>query len=97
MTTNSMKISITIDLPELEELIREARTKREWSQNGLAFEMRSLGIKITAQNIHRIESGETKVLPYETLEQLCQGLGLDLRTKLREACLSQVSFLKSEQ
>lgn len=93
MTTKSMRVSITIDLPALEEILKEARMSHEWSQNELAFQMRSLGIKITAQNIQKIEAGETKILPYETLEQLCQGLGIDLSSKLREQCLSQVPFL----
>jgi transcriptional regulator with XRE-family HTH domain len=90
-----MKISITIDVPNLEEVIKAERGKKEMSQNGLAFKMISQGTKITAQNIHRIESGETKILPYETLAQLCQGLGIDLTKELKAACLSQVPFLKN--
>jgi transcriptional regulator with XRE-family HTH domain len=93
MTTKSMRVSITVDVPTLEEILKEARMEHNWSQNELAFQMRALGIKITGQNIQKIEAGDTKVLPYETLEKLCQGLGIDLNSRLREHCLAQISFL----
>ncbi len=90
-----MKVSITIDIPNLEEMLRDARNSLDLSQNDLAHQIRLLGTRITAQNIQKIESGETKALPYETLQNLCEGLGLDLDQELREACQAQVPFLKT--
>lgn len=91
-----MKVSFTIDVPELEDILRDARNSLDLSQNDLAHQIRLLGMKITPQNIQKIESGETKALPYETLEMLCQGLKLDLEKRLREACQAQVPFLRTE-
>jgi transcriptional regulator with XRE-family HTH domain len=92
-----MKISITVDIPDLEDILRDARNSLKLSQNDLAHQIRLLGMKTTAQNIQKIESGETKTLPYETLQKLCEGLGLDLDEHLREACQAQVPFLKTEE
>lgn len=90
-----MKVSITVDILNLEEILRDARNSLDLSQNDLAHQIRSLGMRITAQNIQKIESGETKTLPYETLQKLCEGLGLDLNQRLREASLAQVPFLRT--
>jgi len=90
-----MKVSFTVDVPDLEDILRDARNSLDLSQNDLAHQIRLLGMKITAQNIQKIESGETKALPYETLQMLCQGLGVDLEQRLREACQAQVPFLRA--
>ncbi len=90
-----MKVSITIDIPNLEEVLRGARNKLDMSQNDLAHRVHSQGMRITAQNIQRVESGETKTLPYETLQKICDGLGLDLDKELREACQVQLPFLEA--
>lgn len=50
-------------------LLRELRTSRKLSQNKLAQR-----VEMTLQNLQRIEYGDAKSIPLDTLAKLCQAL-----------------------
>ncbi len=49
--------------------LKEIRTKRGLSQNGLAQQ-----VGMTLQNIQKIEYGQAKSIPLDTLDKLCKAL-----------------------
>ena len=53
--------------------LKELRKKKGLSQNGLA---QALGM--TLQNVQRIEYGQAKSIPFETLDDLCDILDCDI-------------------
>jgi DNA-binding Xre family transcriptional regulator len=85
-----MKIAITIELPELEKELKTWRDAKGWSLNDLSRQITLEGKRMTSQNIQRIEVGDTKVVPYETLQTICDALGLDLMPQIAEAIKTQI-------
>src|SRR6478672_546483 len=85
-----MKIAITIEVPELEKEIKTWRDAKGWSLNDLSRQITLEGKRMTSQNIQRIETSETKVVPYETLKTICDAMGLDLMPQIAEAIQTQI-------
>jgi DNA-binding Xre family transcriptional regulator len=85
-----MKIAITIELPELEKKLKTWRDAKGWSLNDLSRQITLEGKRMTSQNIQRIETGETKAVPYETLQTICNALGVDLMPQIAEAIQTQI-------
>lgn len=90
LATQPMKIAITIELPELEKDLKAWRDGKGWSLNELSGQITLKGKRMTGQNIQKIETGETKVVPYETLKIICAALGLDLTPQITEALTKQI-------
>jgi len=85
-----MKIAITIELPEMEKELKTWRDTKGWSLNDLSRQITLEGKRMTSQNIQRIETSETKVVPYETLKIICDAMGLDLMPQIVEAIQTQI-------
>ena len=76
-------------------LLRELRTSRKLSQNKLAQR-----VEMTLQNLQRIEYGDAKSIPLDTLAKLCQALDCtpgDLLVLIPDAGDQKSSLEKEEE
>jgi transcriptional regulator with XRE-family HTH domain len=89
-----MRVSFTIEVDGIEEILRDSRTSRNISLNDLIHLM---SIRMTPQHIQKIESGGAKTVPYETLNAVCEGLGINVDSRLKEACQAQIPFLNRNE
>ena len=76
-------------------LLKEVRKSRKLSQNKLAQH-----VGMTLQNIQRIEYGDAKSIPLETLDKLCQALNCqpgDLLVWIPDGDGGQASSIEQEK
>lgn len=83
-----MKVVITVDIPGLENEIKQARTHIGLSLNDL-----SRRFDMSAGNIQRIETGINKTVPLETLLALTEVLEIDVRER---AIAAVIDLLRRE-
>lgn len=79
-----MKVVIEVELPGLSNDLRQARLK-----TGLTPTRIASNADMTTANLYRIEGGEHKRIPLDTLIRLSSALGVDVSDRVRDSVLAQ--------
>jgi transcriptional regulator with XRE-family HTH domain len=80
MSEELMQVTLSVDVPHLGTRIKAAREKSGMSPTKIA----ALADMSTA-NLYRIESEDTKSIPWDTLKRLGKALGEDFDTEVKAA------------
>ncbi|MFZ4677721.1 MAG: helix-turn-helix domain-containing protein [Nodosilinea sp.] len=80
MTQELMLVTLSVDVPQLGTRIKAAREKSGKSPTAIAAMA-----EMSVGNLYRIESEDTKSIPWETLKRLGRALGEDFDTEVKAA------------
>lgn len=80
MTPELMQVTLSVEVPQLGTRIKAAREKSGKSPTKIA----ALA-DMSVANLYRIESEDTKSIPWDTLRRLGEALGEDFDAEVRAA------------
>jgi len=80
MSLELMQVTLSVDVPQLGPRIKAAREKRGQSPTKVA----ALA-DMSVANLYRIESEDTKSIPWDTLKRLGEALGEDFDAEVKAA------------
>jgi len=80
MSLELMQVTLSIDVPQLGSRIKAAREKSGYSPTKVA----ALA-DMSVANLYRIESEDTKSIPWDTLKRLGTALGEDFDAEVKAA------------
>lgn len=75
-----MQVTLSVDVPELGTKIKAAREK-----SGKSPTMIAALAEMSVANLYRIESEDTKSIPWDTLKRLGEALGEDFNAEVKAA------------
>lgn len=79
-----MQVTLSVDLPNLGGRLKQARENK-----GLPPTQVAALAGMSVANLYRIEGGEAKSIPRETLKRLSEVLGVDFDAEVRAVMLKQ--------
>ena len=85
MAEELMQVTLSVDVPNLGQRIKAARERR-----GLPPTKVAALADMSVANLYRIESEDTKSIPWDTLKRLGAALGEDFDTEVK-AALKEIS------
>lgn len=80
---HDMKVTLSVDVPNLGARLREARIASGRTPTQIAAQA-----DMSTANLYRIESEDTKSIPRETLQRLSVALGYDFDAEVKALLLA---------